>query len=52
MAVRIVLLAGCILLFGQLPAVSRGSGVSKDEPWNSHHIDELPADIRHYIASI
>ena len=33
-------------------AASKASDINKDDPWNPHHIDGLPADVRHYIASI
>jgi hypothetical protein len=49
---RILSLTVCILLCGELPAIAKGSGVSNDDPWNPHHISDLPADIRHYIAGI
>ena len=45
-------LALCLLLCSQLPAFSKGSGVGKDDPWNPHHIENLPVEIRQYIAGI
>src|SRR6185437_10768736 len=49
MIVRILLLAYSLLLASELPAASQQP---KDDPWNPHHIDALPPDIRHYIAAI
>jgi hypothetical protein len=33
-------------------AGTMASEINHDDPWNPHHIDGLPADIRHYIAGI
>jgi hypothetical protein len=52
MIVRILLLTTSILLSSELPAVSKGSAVIHDDPYNPHHIDDLPAEVRQYIASI
>ena len=52
MTVRVLSLAFCLLLCSELPVVSKGSAVSKDDPWNPHHIDDLPAEVRQYIAGI
>ena len=52
MMVRILLLAATILLPSALPAVSKGSAVIHDEPFDAHHIGDLPADVRQYIAAI
>lgn len=52
MTARIVLLASCLLLCSGLPAVSKGSSVNKDDPWNPHHITGLPVEVRQYIAGI
>jgi hypothetical protein len=52
MTVRIFLLAFCLLLCNELPAASKGSIINKDDPWNPHHIDDLPVEIRQYIAGI
>jgi hypothetical protein len=49
---RIVLLALSLLLSSVLPAASKGSSPFKDDPWNSHHLDDLPPDIRDYVARI
>jgi hypothetical protein len=52
MIVRILLLATSLLLSSELPAASRGSAVFKDDPWNAHHIHDLPSEVRQYIAEI
>jgi hypothetical protein len=53
MTVRTFLLALCVLLGSELPAVSKGGSVgNKHDPWNSHHIDNLPPEIRDCIAGI
>jgi len=41
-----------LLLCAASPAISKGSNVIKDAPWNSEHIDNLPPEIRQYIAGI
>src|SRR5262249_12145346 len=51
MTVRTLLLAVCLLLCGELPAISRAGG-GKDDPWNPQHISTLPAEVRQYIAGI
>lgn len=52
MIVRTVLLATTVLLSSVFPAASKGSNVIHDDPYNPHHIDDLPADVRQYIAEI
>jgi hypothetical protein len=52
MIVRILLLAISLLLSSEFPVSSKGSAVIHDEPYNAHHIDDLPAEVRHYIAKI
>jgi len=52
MTARIILLAISLLCCSGMSANSKGSSVANDKPWNPHHIDDLPADIRHYIAGI
>jgi hypothetical protein len=52
MTVRTLLLAGILLLGGMLPAIPKGSSVIKDDPWNPHHIEDLPIEVRQYIAGI
>jgi hypothetical protein len=52
MTVRALPLAVCLLLCSELPAISKGSAVNRDDPWNPHHIDDLPAEVRQYIAGI
>lgn len=34
------------------PAAARSAGTGHDDPWNSEHIDVLPAEVRQYIAQI
>ncbi|WP_136623966.1 hypothetical protein [Bradyrhizobium centrolobii] len=52
MAVRPLLIALCILLLSEPPAISKGSAGNKHDIWDSHHIDDLPPDVRHYIVGI
>lgn len=52
MAALGALLGSFLLLCSALEANSRSSGVVRDDPWNPHHIDGLPAEIRRYIATI
>jgi hypothetical protein len=52
MTVRALFLALCLLLSSELAAVSKGSAVIKNDPWNPHHIDDLPVEVRQYIAGI
>jgi hypothetical protein len=52
MIVRILLLAASILLLSEPPAISKGSAVFHEALYDPHHIDDLPADVRHYIAEI
>jgi hypothetical protein len=47
-----LLSALCLLLCSELPAFSKSGGVDKDDPWNPHHIDNLPVEIRQYITGI
>ena len=49
---RTLSLAAAILLCDICSAFPKGSGVIKDDPWNPHHIDDLPVEIRKYIAAI
>jgi hypothetical protein len=51
MPLRILFAAISVLVLSTLPATSRGGG-AKDDPWNPEHIQALPAEIRHYIATI
>ena len=52
MTVRTPLLAICLLFCSELPAASKSSLGSKDDPWNPDHIGSLPAEIQRYIAGI
>ena len=52
MTARTLLLALCLLQCSQHPAISKGSSVAHDDPWNPEHIAVLPAEVRSYIASI
>jgi hypothetical protein len=52
MTVRTLSLAICLLLCGEPAVLSKGSAVIKNDPWDPHHIDDLPAEIREYIAGI
>jgi hypothetical protein len=52
MIVRILLLATAVLLLSERSATSMGSSVVHDDPYNPHHIDDLPVDVRQYIAEI
>ncbi|MET3298998.1 hypothetical protein [Bradyrhizobium diazoefficiens] len=51
-AARSALLGCCLMICSAIEANSRGGGAGKDDPWDAHHIDGLPADIRQYIATI
>lgn len=52
MTMRTSLLALFFLLCSLATAGAKGSAVTKNDPWNPHHIDDLPAEIRQYIAAI
>ena len=52
MTARTLLLALCLLLCSEMSAVSKGSAVIRNDPWDPHHIDDLPAEVRQYIAGI
>ena len=52
MTVRTLSLALCLLLCSELSAFSKAGSVHKNEPWDPHHIDDLPTEIREYIAGI
>jgi hypothetical protein len=45
-------LAPVLLLCSVAAALPKGSAVHKNEPWDPHHIDDLPAEIRQYISGI
>jgi hypothetical protein len=52
MTVRSLSWALCLLLCSEVVAVSKGSAVNKNDPWDRHHIDDLPDEIRQYVAAI
>jgi hypothetical protein len=52
MTVRSLSWALCLLLCSEVVAVSKGSAVNKNDPWDRHHIDDLPGEIRQYVAAI
>jgi hypothetical protein len=50
---RTLILTLCVLLLSEVPAASKSGGVGgKHDLLDAHHIDDLPPEIRHYIASI
>jgi hypothetical protein len=52
MIVRALLLGLSLLLCGELPASARASAANKEAPWDPRHINDLPVEVRHYIAGI
>src|ERR1700737_5408970 len=52
MTVRTVVLSLSLLLSHELQAEAKGSSVNRDAPFDPHHIDVLPLEVRHYIAEI
>lgn len=52
MRVQISLLAVCLLLCSELPALSKASAAHAEDPWDPHHISDLPDEVRQYIAGI
>jgi hypothetical protein len=46
------LLCCFLLLCSTLEVSSKASGGARDDPWNPHHIEGLPGEVRQYIASI
>jgi hypothetical protein len=52
MAIRTLWLAAVLLLCVSHPAFAKGSAVIKDDPWSAHHIEDLPVEVRQYIAGI
>jgi len=52
MIMRTSLLALLVLVCSVAAAGSMGSAVNKNDPWDPHHIDDLPAEIRQYIAAM
>jgi hypothetical protein len=52
MTTRSLSFAAVLLLCTTLPAAPKGSAVLHDDPYNPHHIDRLPAEVRQYITKI
>lgn len=52
MTMRVFSLTAVLLIVGALPAAPKGSAVIHDDPYNPHHIDDLPVEVRQYIAGI
>ena len=52
MRVSTLLLAFCLVLCSESRGFSKGSAVNADSPWNPHHTNDLPVEIRQYIAGI
>ena len=52
MTARSLLLAPCLLLCAELHAVAKGSSPIHEEPFDAHHIGNLPAEVRQYITGI
>jgi hypothetical protein len=44
--------AAVLLVCSALPAAPKGSSVIHDDPYNPHHIGDLPAEVRRYIEAI
>ena len=45
-------LLACALLFCSIGGAASRGGIGSDDPWNPHHIDVLPAEVRQYIATV
>ena len=52
MAMRASLLALFFLLSNVIAADAKSSAGAKNDPWDPRHIDDLPLEIRQYIATI
>lgn len=52
MLMRAFILGVSLLVASAVPADSRGSSPSRDDPWNPEHIGSLPPEIRQYIAGM
>jgi hypothetical protein len=44
--------AAVLLVCSALPAAPKGSAVIHDDPYNPHHISDLPSEVRRYIEAI
>jgi hypothetical protein len=52
MTIRSLSLASILLLCSEFPSFPKGSAVLHDDPYNPHHIERLPAEVRQYITKI
>ncbi|MGY3587951.1 hypothetical protein ACVIGB_002998 [Bradyrhizobium sp. USDA 4341] len=52
MTIRTPLLALCLALLSISPALSKGSVGNKHDPLDHNHVDNLPPDVRQYVAGI
>jgi hypothetical protein len=52
MAKRTLSLAAVLLVCGVHFAFPKGGSFVKDDPWDPHHISDLPNEVRQYIAGI
>ncbi|MBV9065012.1 MAG: hypothetical protein JO004_04495 [Methylobacteriaceae bacterium] len=52
MTIRTLSLVFVLVFCAASPAISKGSNVVKDDPWNPDHVANLPAEVRQYIAGI
>jgi hypothetical protein len=52
MNLRALLIVLCAMACSEVAANAKSSSVTRDHPWSPHHIDDLPADIRHYIGTV
>ena len=46
-----MLLSATVVSSGLIVA-SHASEINREEPWDRHHIDDLPLDVRQYISGI
>ena len=52
MTIRTPLIALCVVLLSIPPALSKGSVGNKHDPVDPSHIDNLPLEVRQYVAGI
>ncbi|MCP1831824.1 hypothetical protein J2R76_000251 [Bradyrhizobium sp. USDA 4532] len=52
MTIRTPFLALCLVLLSIPPALSKGSVGNKHDPLDPNHVDNLPPDVRRYVAGI